>query len=86
MHPYREAARQQLQVFDECRDVKRLHVGKLPDSVFVARLRKTARGVHVRLARVVVVHLGGEKFQRAPGCLRCRREDRGRSQLGWGKG
>ena len=36
--------------------------GELADSALVAPLGKTARGVHLRLARVVVVDLRGEKI------------------------
>jgi hypothetical protein len=66
-----------LQVFQEGRDVEGLNVGELADAFLVAPFRESARGVQVRLAGVVVVDLGGQEFQHAPGCLRRRREQRG---------
>ena len=59
-----------------------LHVGELADAAPVAPCRKAARGVEVRLARVVVVDLGGEEFEDAPGGLGRRREKRGGLKLG----
>ena len=44
------------------------------------QFREAARGVQVRLARVVVVDLGGEEFQDAPGGLGRRREKRRRAE------
>jgi hypothetical protein len=67
---------------DEGGDVEGLHVGELADAVAVAPFRKPARGVQVRLAGVVVVDLGGEEFEDAPGGLGCRREKRGGLKLG----
>jgi len=58
-----------LQVLDEGGDVEGLHVGELADAAGVAPFRGTAGGVEVRFARVVVVDLGGEEFQNAPGGL-----------------
>ena len=54
-----------------------LNVGELGEAACVAPFRETAGGVEVRLARVVVVDLGGEEFQNAPGGFRRRREERG---------
>ncbi len=47
------------------------------DAALVAPGGKAARGVEVRLARVVVVDLGVEEFQNAQGGLGRRREQRG---------
>jgi hypothetical protein len=46
-------------------------VGELADAVLVAPGGKAPGGVQVRLARVVVVDLGGEEFEDAPGGLGC---------------
>ena len=40
-----------------------LPVGELADAFLVAPCREAARGVQIRLAGVVVVDLGGEKFE-----------------------
>jgi hypothetical protein len=71
-----------LQVFDEGGDVDGLYVGELADAAAVAPFREAAGCVQVRLAGVVVVDLGGEEFQDAPGGLRRRREKRRGLKLG----
>ncbi|HME07035.1 MAG TPA: hypothetical protein VKG25_08290 [Bryobacteraceae bacterium] len=63
-----------LQLLDESSDMEGLDVGKLANAALVAPFRKPSRGVEVRLARVIVVDLGGEEIQRSPGCLPCWRE------------
>ncbi len=73
-----------LQVLDEVGDVEGLHVGEPGDAVGVAPSRETAGGVQICLAGVVVVDLGGEEFQDAPGGVRRRLEQRGGLHLGSG--
>ena len=65
-----------LQVLDEGGDVDGLDAGELVDATAGAPVREAAGGVQVRLARVVVIDLGGEKLQDALGGLRRRREKR----------
>ena len=76
-----------LQVLDEGGDVEGLNVGEPGDAAALAPGVKTPRGAQVGPAGVVVVDLGGEKLQDAPGGLggrgeqgrglkrACRRED-----------
>ena len=54
-----------LEVLHEGSDMEGLHVGELADVVCVAPLREAPCGVQVRLARVAVVDLGGEKLEDA---------------------
>ena len=70
-----------LQVFDESGDVGGVDVCDLADAVLVAPFRKVARGVEIRLARMVVVDLRGEKLQRPPSSLPRRGEDRNLGDL-----
>jgi hypothetical protein len=42
---------------------KGLDGGEFSDAARLAPGRAAARGIHVRLARVVVVDLGGEEFE-----------------------
>ncbi len=65
-----------LQVLDEGGDVDGLDAGELVDATAGAPVREAVGGVQVRLARMVVVDLGGEKLQDALGGLRRRREKR----------
>jgi hypothetical protein len=71
-----------LQILDEGGDVEGFDVGELGNAAAGAPFRETPRRVQVRLARVVIVDLGSEKFENAPGGLRCRREKRRGLQLG----
>ena len=76
-----------LQILDEGGDVEGLHVGEPGDAAALAPGVEAPRGAQVGPARVVVVDLGGEKLQDAPGGLgrrgeqgrglkrACRRED-----------
>lgn len=58
-----------------------LHAGELADAAGGAPFREAARAVQVRLARVVVVDLRGEKLWDALGGLRRGREKRRGLQL-----
>src|SRR5712692_4525888 len=69
-----------LKLLDECGHVEGLNGGKFPDAAPLAPCCEAARGIHIRLARVVVVDLGGEKFEHALGGFRRRREERGRNK------
>jgi hypothetical protein len=42
---------------------------------------EAARGIQVGEARVIVVDMGSEEFEHAPGCLGSRREERRRRDL-----
>ena len=67
-----------LEVLHEGSDMEGLHVGELADAVCVAPLREAPCGVQVRLARVAVVDLGGEKLEDAlRGLGRWREQRRG---------
>ena len=57
---------------------------KLIEAVILAPLGKTARGVEIGFAGVVVVDLRGEEFEDALCRLRGRREQPGRDQAGGG--
>ena len=58
-----------LQILDEGGDVEGLHVGELNEAAALAPGGEAPRGAQVGAARVVVVDLGGEKLQDAPGGL-----------------
>ena len=76
-----------LQLLDEGGDVEGLDAGELSDAAGLAPLREAARGIQVRLARVVVVDLGGEEFDHALRRLGRRREQREReARRGQGRG
>jgi len=74
------------ELLDECGDVEGLDGGEFPDASPLAPCREAARGIHVRLARVVVVDLGGEEFEDALGGFRRRRESGPRTTAGAGEG
>ena len=62
-----------------------LHVGELADAVCVAPRREAPCGVQVRLTRVAVVDLGGEKLEDAlRGLGRWREQRRGLKLLARG--
>jgi hypothetical protein len=63
-----------------------LNRGELFDAARFAPLREAAHGIQVRLARVVVVDLGGEEFEEALGSFGCRREEPDRKRGGAGEG
>ena len=65
-----------LQILDEGGDVEGLHVGELSDAAGLAPGGEASRGAQVGPAGVVVVDLGGEKLQDAPGGLGGRGEQR----------
>jgi hypothetical protein len=65
-----------LRVLDECGDVERIDSREFSDAVGLAPLRESARSIHLRLAHVVVFHLGAEEFEHALGGLGRRREER----------
>jgi hypothetical protein len=67
-----------LKFLDECGDMDGLNASELADAAGFAPDREAARGIHVRLARVVVADLGGEEFADALGGFGHRREERGR--------
>ena len=63
-----------LQVLNESSNVDRLHLGELPDLVFLTPGRKAAGGIEVGAAGVGVVDLSGKELQHAPGSLGGRHE------------
>lgn len=65
-----------LQLIEKRGDAEGVHVGELGDPGGVAPGREAARGVEIRLVRVVVVDLRGEKLQEALGGGRRGREPR----------
>ena len=71
-----------LQILDEGGDVERLHVGEFVDALLRAPSGEAARGVHIGLAGMVVVDLGGEEFEDALCRLRRGREERRRPEIG----
>ncbi len=75
-----------LQLLHEGGDMKGLHLGELCDASPLAPCGEAPRRVEVRLARVVVVDLGGEEFEDALGGFRRRREERRRKKHGGGRG
>ena len=75
-----------LELLDECGHVEGLDGGEFPDAAPLALCREAARGIHVRLARVVVVDLGGEEFEDALGGFCRRREERCWKKHGGGRG
>jgi hypothetical protein len=75
-----------LQLFDEGGDVVGLNRGEFLDAAGLAPGREAARRIHVRLARVVVVDLGGEEFEHALGGFGHRREERCWKKHGGGRG
>jgi len=75
-----------LQVLDECGDMEGLDAGELSDSVALAPFREAPCRVQIRLARVVVLDLSGEKFEHALGGFgRWREEWRGKHGGGRGE-
>ena len=72
------------QLFEESRDMGGFDRAA-SSSMRLAPLGEAPGGVHVRLARVVVVELGGEEFEEAPGGLR-RRCKEGKGNTGRGGG
>jgi hypothetical protein len=75
-----------LKFLDECGDMDWLNAGELADPAGLAPGREAARGIYVRLVRVVVVDLGGEEFEDALGGFWGRCEQRGREKHGGGRG
>ena len=66
--------------FTKGSDMEGLHVGELADAVCAAPLREAPGGVQVRLTRVAVVDLGGEKLEDALRGLGRWREQRRRGE------
>jgi hypothetical protein len=74
-----------LKLLDERCDMRRLDRGQLFDAARLAPVGEAPRGIHVRLARMVVVDLGRDKFEEAPGGLGCRGKE-GEGSTGGGRG
>jgi hypothetical protein len=74
-----------LQVLEAGGDVERFDAGKLRDAVRLAPHREAPCRVHISLARVVVMELGGEEVAQALRGLGRRREER-RRKHGGGRG
>jgi hypothetical protein len=66
-----------LRVLEEGGDMEGSHLSELGDAAPLAPGREAARRVHVCLAGVVIVDLGGEEFENAAGSPRRRGEEPG---------